>query len=83
MFGLKALSLSHGKDVAFDKPPDIPVLYFKKNGIRFNDAKECKSKINCDSQLNHFFSALSSHQLMQAVDLTLYIGRPQNGPSMY
>ena len=81
MFGLKALSLSHGKDVAFDKPPDILVLYLEKNSIRLNDADEHKSKINCDSQSNHFLLAFSGHQLMQAVDLTLYFGRPQNRPS--
>ena len=79
MFGLKALS--HDNDVAFDKPPDIAVLYFEKNGIRLNNADEHKSRIDCDSQSNHFLFAFSGPKLMQAVDLTLYFGRPKNRPS--
>ena len=68
--GLKALP--HGNNVASDKPPDIPVLYFEKNGMRLNNAGEHKSKIKCDSRSNRFLLAFLGHQLMQAVDLTLY-----------
>jgi hypothetical protein len=81
LFGLKALP--PGNSAAFDKPPDIPVQHFEKNGKCSNDAYGHTSNFERDSQSNHFFSAVSDHQLtticiLQVVDLTLHLGRPRN-----
>ena len=70
-------ALPHGNDVAFDKPPDILVLYLEKNSIRLDDADEHKSKINCDSQSNHFLSAFSGHHLKLPF---IALERQQSGP---